>query len=53
MAVGAIVAETLFARGVNAMSFDGMSLFAIVIVLILGYVLGRMWAAPAKMIGLP
>jgi hypothetical protein len=35
------------------MSFDGMSLFAIIIVLILGYVLGRMWATPARLVGLP
>ena len=35
------------------MTFDGMSLFAIIIVLILGYVLGRMWVAPARIVGLP
>jgi hypothetical protein len=35
------------------MAFDGMSIFAIIIVLILGYIIGRMWAAPAHMIGLP
>ena len=35
------------------MNFDGMSVIAIIIVLILGYVLGRMWAAPAQAIGLP
>jgi hypothetical protein len=35
------------------MSFDGMSIFAIVLVLIVGYVIGRMWAAPAQLVGLP
>jgi hypothetical protein len=35
------------------MSFDGMSIFAIIIVLILGYVIGRVWTTPAQMIGLP
>jgi hypothetical protein len=35
------------------MSFDGMSIFAILIVLIIGYVLGRVWTTPAQMIGLP
>ena len=35
------------------MSFDGMGIFAIIIVLIAGYVIGRVWAAPAQMVGLP
>jgi hypothetical protein len=35
------------------MSFDGMSILAILIVLIIGYVIGRVWAMPAQMVGLP
>lgn len=35
------------------MSFDGMGIFAIIIVLILGYILGRVWTKPAQMVGLP
>jgi hypothetical protein len=35
------------------MSFDGMSIFAILIVLVLGYIIGRVWAMPAQMVGLP
>jgi hypothetical protein len=35
------------------MSFDGMSIFAIIIVLILGYVIGRVWPMPGQMVGLP
>jgi hypothetical protein len=50
---GAIVAESVFARGVSKMSFDGMSVVAILIVLIIGYTLGRVWTQPAKLVGLP
>lgn len=35
------------------MTFDGMSIVAILIVLIIGYVLGRVWVTPAQMVGLP
>jgi hypothetical protein len=35
------------------MNIDGMSVLAILIVLIVGYVIGRVWAAPAQMVGLP
>jgi hypothetical protein len=35
------------------MSFDGMGIFAIIVVLILGYILGRVWTTPAQMVGLP
>jgi hypothetical protein len=35
------------------MAFDGMSIFAILVVLIIGYVLGRVWTMPAQMVGLP
>jgi hypothetical protein len=35
------------------MQFDGMGILAILIVLIVGYVIGRMWATPAQMVGLP
>jgi len=35
------------------MNFDGMSFIAILIVLVIGYVLGRVWTTPAQMLGLP
>jgi hypothetical protein len=35
------------------MNFDGMSIVAILIVLVIGYVLGRVWTTPAQMVGLP
>jgi hypothetical protein len=35
------------------MTFDGMSIFAILIVLVIGYVIGRMWSTPAQLVGLP
>jgi hypothetical protein len=35
------------------MQFDGMGIFAIVVVLIVGYIIGRVWATPAQMVGLP
>ena len=35
------------------MQFDGMGIFAILLVLIVGYIIGRMWATPAQMVGLP
>jgi len=35
------------------MSFDGMGIFAIIVVLILVYILGRVWTTPAQMVGLP
>ena len=35
------------------MSFDGMGIVAIILVLIVGYVIGRVWATPAQMVGLP
>ena len=49
----AILAETALAKGVTSMRFDGMSVMAIFVVLILGYVIGRMWAKPAQIVGLP
>jgi hypothetical protein len=35
------------------MNFDGMGIFAIIVVLIVGYIIGRVWATPAQMVGLP
>jgi hypothetical protein len=35
------------------MQFDGMSVFAIIIVLILGYVLGRFFPGAGQKVGLP
>lgn len=35
------------------MNFDGMGIFAILLVLVVGYVIGRVWATPAQMVGLP
>ena len=35
------------------MNFDGMGIFAIIVVLIVGYLIGRVWATPAQMVGLP
>jgi hypothetical protein len=35
------------------MTFDGMSIIAILIVLVVGYLLGRIWTTPAQMLGLP
>jgi hypothetical protein len=40
-------------EGVKTMQFDGMGIFAIIIVLILGYIIGRVWSTPATMVGLP
>jgi uncharacterized membrane protein YcaP (DUF421 family) len=51
--LGGLLARAAITEGVGKMSFDGMSLFAIVVVLILGYVVGRMWATPAQLVGLP
>jgi hypothetical protein len=48
-----LAAKRLVFLGETVMTFDGMSIMAIVLVLILGYVLGRMWSAPAKLVGLP
>lgn len=35
------------------MQFDGMSLFAILLVFIIGYVVARVWPKPGQMVGLP
>jgi hypothetical protein len=51
--IAGLLAKAAITEGVGKMSFDGMSIFAIVIVLIVGYVIGRVWATPAQMVGLP
>lgn len=32
---------------------EGHSILLLVVILVAGYVVGRMWAAPAQMVGLP
>ena len=55
VAVGAfgfvITARHLWKQGVPAM--DGMQIVMIAVLIVVGYALGRLWATPAKLVGLP
>jgi hypothetical protein len=48
---GAMVMIGYAANGVAKM--EGQHWIMLVVILIVGYVLGRIWTAPAQMIGLP
>ncbi len=50
-AIGAGITLIYLSQGVVAM--EGQHWVMLLVILIVGYVLGRMWAAPAKLVGLP
>lgn len=47
----AVTALQFYRQGVPVM--DGMNLVMIAVLVIVGYALGRLWATPAKLVGLP
>jgi endonuclease/exonuclease/phosphatase (EEP) superfamily protein YafD len=59
---GALVIAALAAAGVGftalqlgkgAMSMESTHWIMLLVILVVGYVLGRVWATPAQMVGLP
>jgi len=50
-AVGAALTLIYLSQGV--VSMEGQHWVMLLVILVVGYVLGRMWAAPAKLVGLP
>jgi hypothetical protein len=49
--VGGVLVIGYLAEG--AMKMEGQHWIMLLVILIVGYVLGRIWTAPAQMIGLP
>lgn len=47
----AVTALHFYQQGVPVM--DGMNLVMIAVLVVVGYALGRLWATPAKLVGLP
>jgi hypothetical protein len=48
---GAAITLSYLAKGVTQM--EGQHWIMLLVILVVGYVLGRIWTAPAQMIGLP
>jgi len=47
------VLMTVSALGEEALEMEGQHWMMLAIVLVVGYVLGRLWTQPARMLGLP
>lgn len=54
VAIGAAgVGYTLSGMGSEVMAMEGQHWVMLLVVLVVGYVLGRLWTQPAQMLGLP
>jgi hypothetical protein len=52
LAVGGAAITVLY-LGEGVATMEGQHWIMLLVILVVGYVLGRLWAAPAQMIGLP